>query len=351
MDHALYFPHTTPRDKTVLKEALLLWDELEFIIPWDGFVDHHADPDTRAALEVIGRPIAPSVATKRRTHRRIKQLIGEGLPSKYLFRPGERAAPIYADKLARETWDMLLRGEMIAGEFRLTNRFHSAHSYELSKPLALAIMTILADECAGKTARKVTDAVYASDADAAYLTRDLGGDIECIDPEQETYVVTLPLPVISVHDVSVTQLTVLRQKESDFLRELRRNYRREVDKYIDQITASGSYADDIRRITDAFNGAMRERLRELDRMLDRRSKITEFSVMEVLGAGWSAGIATYLTSASSLAAALASVTAIGIGGAFKISGSIPLNEEKREEVQRKNPAAWLYHVQEHAATA
>jgi hypothetical protein len=169
MERALYFPHTTPRDKTVLKEALLLWDELEFIIPWDGFIDHHADRETRAALEIIGRPIAPSIPTKRRTHRRIKELIRDRLPSKYLFRPGERAAPIYADKLAPETWEMLLRGEMIAGEFRLRARSHSAHSYELAESFALAIMTILADECAGKTARKVTDAVYASDADAAYL--------------------------------------------------------------------------------------------------------------------------------------------------------------------------------------
>lgn len=350
MERALYFPHTTPRDKTVLKQALLLWDMLEFIIPRDGFLDHHADRETRAALDIIGRPIAPSIAIKRRTHRRIKQFIGDGLPSKYLFRPGRHAAPIYADKFARETWDMLLGGEMIAGEFRLRTRSHSARSYELAKPLALAMMTILADECAGKTARKVTDAVYASDADAAYLTRELGGDLGCINPKQKTYVLTLPLPVISVHDVSITQLTVLRQKESDFLRELRRNYRREIDKYIHQITAAGSHADDIRRITETFNGAMRERLRELDRMLDRRSKITEFNVMEVIGGGLSAGIATYLTSASSLAAAIASATAIGIGGAFKIAGSIPLNEEKREEVQRKNPAAWLYHVEEHTAS-
>jgi hypothetical protein len=204
MDSTLYFPHTTPRDKMLLKEALLLWDELEFIVPWEGFVDHHADRETTAALDVIGRPITPSSAAKRRTHSRIEQLVGEGLPRKYLFQPGGRAAPIYVDKLAGETWQMLQDGEMIAGQFRLRRGNRFAYSCNLAAPLALAIMTVLADECAWKTARKVTDAAYASDAQAAYLTRDLGGDLGRINPEHETYVVALPAPVIALQGVSHT---------------------------------------------------------------------------------------------------------------------------------------------------
>lgn len=159
----------------------------------------------------------------------------------------------------------------------------------------------------------------------------------------------MPDPIISLENVSLAQLTRLREKETDFLRELRRNYRTEVNSYVTQVTAPGSREDDLCRITEDFNNTMRERRRELYRMLDRRSKIAEFSVMEVAGGGLSAGIATYLASASSLAAAIATVTGIGIGGAFKVAGSIPLNEEKREDMQRKNPAAWLYHVQENAA--
>jgi len=153
--------------------------------------------------------------------------------------------------------------------------------------------------------------------------------------------------VISLKDVSIAQLTKLRENESDFLRGLRRTYRREVDKYIAQVTAVGSHADDLRRIGEEFNRAMCEHLRELYRMLNRRAKIVDFSVTEVLAGGLTAGVVTYLSSGHSLAVALAAAAAtIGAGGVFKIAGSIPLNAEKREEILQKNPAAWLYHVQE-----
>ena len=347
MDRALYFPHTTPRDKTLLKEALLLWDELEFIIPWEGFVDDHADRETTAALDVIGRPITPSPAAKHRTHNRIEQLVGEGLPRKYLFKPTAVAAPIYAAKLARETWRMLHDGEMIEGQLRLTRGNRSADSYDLAEPLALAIMTILADECAGKTARKVTDAGYASNAHGAYLTRALGGDLGCVNPDHETHIVELPVPVISLQDVSVAQLTKLRKNESELLKELRRNYRSAVDTYIAEISAADTTGDDLRRVTEAFSNRMRGALAELDKALDRRNQVVDYSIAGAILPGLAAAAITYVTSSSSLAAALAvgTATGAGAGALFKILGSIPANAEKREEILKKNPAAWLYHVQ------
>jgi hypothetical protein len=350
MDSALYFPHTTPRDKTLLKEALLLWDELEFIVPWEGFVDHHADRETTAALDVFGRPITPSSAAKRRTHSRIEQLVGEGLPGKYLFQPGGRPAPIYADKLAGETWQMLQDGEMIGGQFRLRRGNRFAYSYDLAAPLALAIMTVLADECAGKTARKVTDAAYASDAQAAYLTRDLGGDLGRINPEHETYVMALPAPVIALQDVSITQLTKLRQNESGLLQELRRNYRTEVNKYLADISAPDTKDDDYRRIAEGFSNRMRVALAELDRALDRRNQVLDYGIAEVIVPGFVTAAMTYAVSSSSLAAAITGATEIVGVGLFKILGSIPANAEKREEILKKNPAAWLYHVQAEAST-
>ena len=37
---SLYYPHATIRSEAVIKNALLLWDNLEFIAPWEDFEDN-----------------------------------------------------------------------------------------------------------------------------------------------------------------------------------------------------------------------------------------------------------------------------------------------------------------------
>jgi hypothetical protein len=37
MRSALYYPHTEINSEEVMKTALLLWDELHAIAPWDGY--------------------------------------------------------------------------------------------------------------------------------------------------------------------------------------------------------------------------------------------------------------------------------------------------------------------------
>jgi hypothetical protein len=95
---------------------------------------------------------------------------------------------------------------------------------------------------------------------------------------------------------------------------------------------------------------MRVALAELDRALDRRNQVLDYGIAEVIVPGFVTAAMTYAVSSSSLAAAITGATAIGGAGLFKILGSIPANAEKREEILRKNPAAWLYHVQAEAAT-
>jgi hypothetical protein len=158
--------------------------------------------------------------------------------------------------------------------------------------------------------------------------------------------VTLPVPVIPLADVSLERLTEIRAAESAFLRGLRRSYRKEVDAYVAEITKPDTSADDMRRIAEGFTSRMRDELMELDRMLDRRFKIADYNICEVIGRGINTAIMTYAASSSSLAAFLAGAGSIGVEGYFKMVGSIPLNDEKREELLKKNPAAWLYHVRE-----
>jgi hypothetical protein len=146
----------------------------------------------------------------------------------------------------------------------------------------------------------------------------------------------------------LAKLTKLREHETEFLRELRRNYRAEVNKYIKDVTAPGSRADDLRRVTEDFENRMRGSLNELDRMVKRRTRIETSTFLETMSPGFSAAVVTYAASSSSLAAFLAGSITLGLQGIFKLVGSIPANAEKREEILRKNTAAWLYHVQTNA---
>jgi hypothetical protein len=38
MQNALYFPHIHVRTDRLMKSALLLWDQVEFITPWSNYV-------------------------------------------------------------------------------------------------------------------------------------------------------------------------------------------------------------------------------------------------------------------------------------------------------------------------
>jgi len=195
---------------------------------------------------------------------------------------------------------MLHEGDLIGGTFRL--KPGTDWSYDLSAPLSLAVMTILAEECAGKTALLLTDIDCASDAQGAYLARDLGGDFGQLDPEHPSCVVRLPVPVIPLADISLARLTKLRARESAFLVELRRNYREEVDKYLADISAPNSSDDDLRRIGETFAKKMRGALTELDRMLDRRNAVADYNVAEIIVPGFISAALTYTVSSSSLAA-------------------------------------------------
>ena len=43
MRSALYYPHTEIRSVPLLKTAMLLWDHVEFIVPYSGYRPHYKD--------------------------------------------------------------------------------------------------------------------------------------------------------------------------------------------------------------------------------------------------------------------------------------------------------------------
>lgn len=110
MQTAIYYPHTRPAGSDILRTALLLWDEVEFIVPWEGFVPEGVDRDVAEVFDVIGRESVPTDEAKRLAHERIEEFATQRLPDFFRHRapdPGWGSPYMFARKLLPETWEML----------------------------------------------------------------------------------------------------------------------------------------------------------------------------------------------------------------------------------------------------
>jgi len=83
MRSALYYPHTSIRNEQLVKTALLLWDRLEYIVPWSHFRARHGSAAIQRAMELIGTPHCPDQDEKRETHTRLKELVSPRLPPQF----------------------------------------------------------------------------------------------------------------------------------------------------------------------------------------------------------------------------------------------------------------------------
>lgn len=161
MRSAVYYPHTNIRSQSLLKTALLLWDEIKVIVPWRGYHLEHSSSLEADAFHLVGRKLNPTEAEKRQLHEFVEDFASRELPRQFylqMARGDERDYEMFANKLLPETWDMLKRAGMAHPA-----RFRPSHTVA-TEPTALALMSILAACCAGSTFARVTDrsTAYAS---------------------------------------------------------------------------------------------------------------------------------------------------------------------------------------------
>src|SRR6266446_592029 len=94
---ALYYPHSRIASERLVKSALLLWDQLEWLVPQPGFtVDTQLPPAVQAGLEMIGRQRVPTEQEKKLAHDEIMKLTEKRLPEWLLFDPREPGGSYYA---------------------------------------------------------------------------------------------------------------------------------------------------------------------------------------------------------------------------------------------------------------
>lgn len=111
---ALYYPHIAIESEGLLKNALILWDVVQLICPFDAFQYLPDDPDRRAAFEAIARPLQPSVAEMSEAHEAILEVANSNLPAWFFPDRVKKEFHYYLhpEKFLSKTWDELQRSRL-----------------------------------------------------------------------------------------------------------------------------------------------------------------------------------------------------------------------------------------------
>lgn len=123
----------------LLKRALLLWDELHFIVPYENFTGIYSDRNVAEAVELIGKRRVPSDEEKKEAHEQIEEIVTRrGISEAFLHR-GNDPYKVYPQKFMRATWSLLMDSRLSGGLDLDSN------DYVMDSQVGLVIMAILAD--------------------------------------------------------------------------------------------------------------------------------------------------------------------------------------------------------------
>jgi hypothetical protein len=344
---ALYYPHTELRGagaEELWKQALLLWDNLHCIHPWEGFDPFHEATDFDQAWQVIGVPHVPTESEMEATHEEMEELVTRPrLPELFTFQSSSRPYEMYPQKLLGKTWQMLtemgMKGELLADG-----------DYPVSQATGQALMGILADQCAGTTKVRVTN------RGDSYIA--LAKLLEETDPRpaEEAAVrgelVTITLEVLNLQDVPLQRLVEYRKredgKEGPKLRGLRHHYLDKINEHVDQIVDPRRTAGDREELKRLFSVEVKDCVEQLRAELKADTK--EFLLSKEFLGSAAVGVGAALVSGGLLpvVGAVATSFTTAAGSAVSLGGILGTKGKyaaRRAKILESNPMAYLYHSQ------
>jgi hypothetical protein len=341
---ALYYPHTKIADKNLIKNSLLLWDQLEYITPSSTWTHERFDSKVfNEAIDLISKPHFPTQAERNEAHAKIQALIKRGLPEWFFLDAFKNVRNpnlygIYPDKLSAETWRLLEENFLV--------RFNRIDSDYYSSPyFGLTIMSLLADSIAGEKKRKITDRSEAYGWLQQYTTSQLGGqyiknlDVSQVAPDHDR-LITLSIKMLNTDDISVKSLVDMRKRElkssSADYRKFRISYLNKVDKYVDEISKL-SRESDIKEVERQFELDMADDLKDLRQELNLTKRQLIFS--KELGVAVLATIGSLATCISGLTDLATYLDAVGVGALIRTGLKYKADKKK---VLRSNSMSWLY---------
>jgi hypothetical protein len=345
MLRALYYPHTDVTNPLILKNALLLWDSLETIVPRTAWSPRRV-PGNRLmneAVDLIVRPRVPTTAERKEAHRGLEGMTEAGVVDSLI-----RQAPpawrrrdylIYPEKFLHETWRMLKHGNLARWDTATAD-------YGVPPTVGYLMMSLLADACAGTQIQKITDRVDAytwlSDHHARALgSRSVTGlDVSQVAPAYDR-LVSLSLEVLDAREISMSRLLEFRKREykrggADFSA-MRRRYLKALQTHIKRVGSEARSAGDVLELNHQFKEELRQDLTDLKAELNVTSLKTLFSKEVAVSAIICAGC--LVSPIAGLTALSSQVGAVGVIPLLK--AAVDYRASRRAALQ-KHVSSWLY---------
>jgi hypothetical protein len=326
---ALYYPHVN-MSPDLFKNALFLWDKIEYIAPNQWYQPQYADTELDEAVRLYAERHIPSEEERQQANEAILDLLRRPLPPWFYVRevPENLRYTIYPAKFSEETWRKL-KSEKLAQDI--------GDGFETSAPLGLTIMSLLADCCAGSQRRLVTDETASYSALDRYLTTIGGAELGKFD-EKSDRLVTISLKIMNFKNVSLSHLVDLREKEKSargaHLTALRHGYLRKVEEFGEKL-AQAKTEQDALEVERVFEQEMRKDLDLLKDELKDEAKKVVFS-------------AEMATAAVALAGAVLhpAAAALAVGGKLLAGGALSKKKVEYRSARNKtlkgHPMSWLY---------
>lgn len=334
MRSAIHYPDTKLQSPQAMASAMLLWDKLRVIVPFNDFRIEYNNGEMAGAWELIGKPLVPDDHNKKQAHKSIEAMLAEGVPRQIQYREDlrlDRPYEIWPQKLHYETWCLLQ-------EHRMTSGPVANGDYPFEHEAGITIMAKLADACAGSTFARVTDKMLAygliGDRDEPVLA--------------QSHVVPITLELIDANAISLEKLIDFRRREEreqkggDY-KAWRHAYADAVQSHVVRLRNVQS-ANQRDQINDEFRYDMARHLEELKRAIGIAR--TEMMLKPVV-------VSAAVSAAGFLAAGPVGAVAGGLAGlaaepalkslADMFSAGIGFNEKQRKAMD-KNPMAYMYQL-------
>lgn len=342
---ALYYPYSNIKDKNIIKNALLLWDKIEYITPSEVW-SHVRFPSKvfNEAIDIIAVPHCPTKEEKLEVHERVTSIVKAGLPHWFFLDPkrvinDSNSFSIYPDKLDYETWTILRENNLA-----MFNGFNM--DFHASPYFGLMLMSLLADACAGNLKRKITDKAEAYSWLQKYSTAEAGGEyIMGLDASQVApaynRLVTLSIKLLNTDDIPISTLVAMRKRElkssTNDYRAFRIKYLNKVDEYIEKIVTPGLKQNDIKELERQFQKEMEQDLKDLRKDLKvTKDKLIWSKEIGIAAAAAPGALATPVLGLTNLATIIGT---IGVGALVKASKEFRVAKAK---ALREKSMSWLF---------
>jgi hypothetical protein len=271
MRSAIFYPERQITDPEFLRNSLLLWDELHVIDTNPERPRKDVPDDVQAAWKIIGKSFRPTEDEKWYAH---EMIVGMLERPEFLMmipqdegrgRTPDSAYELYPDKFLQATWSILLERAKVG---KLSNG-----DFGTSEAIATAIMSKLAEACAGEAFARVTNRIRGFALAADSNPADAGGRV-----------VPVALGLIDLSKIDLATAVEFREKEESdpSYRDLRHRYLDDVEKHLTEIRSVKKLRDkeELERI---HVDTLRKHLRDLkDGMKTNRLQLAVQAVVSVV---------------------------------------------------------------------